>query len=224
MRTSRRRGSVGVRWRRAGADARAGRDAVWIGRVRCQGVGAAIQSAGARGARDDRRLPGCQPGAECAPGRPGPRPRTAVSGARRGFHQRASPVRRARHLDAGLGPIRAARVRARSPARGARWRPRPPMGRREGRHAPGGGPLRLPLRPRRERRHQGRGDRAHLARRRPGPSRPGVSPHARRAATHPGARSRPARGVDRDRLLERSIPPRPGGRGLERSRPPSSSS
>ena len=85
--------------------------------------------------------------------------------------------------------VRAARVRPRPATRGTRRRAHPPVGRREGRHSPGGGALRLPLRPRRARRHEGRGDRADLAGRRPGPRRPRVPSHARRAAPHPRARA-----------------------------------
>ena len=61
------------------------------------------------------------------------------------------------------------RLRARLPASRAQRRPGPALGRREGRLAPGGGDLRLPLRPRRPGRIQGRDPGARLAGRRPRP-------------------------------------------------------
>ncbi len=78
------------------------------------------------------------------------------------------------------------RIYALGPLRVERGRADPAVGRREGGDAPGGGALRVPLRPRRARRRQGRGAGGDLARRAARP-RP-ISPSTARSAGC-GARS-----------------------------------
>ena len=173
-----------------------------LGRVRSQGVRPALHLERARGPRDGGRLPRRKPGARRPPGRAGTRPRTAVPRACGRVDERAPSARRPGSLTGRCGPKRAARVRPRPVARGTRRRAHPPVGRREGRNPPGGGALRVPLRPRRARRHEGRGGRADLAGRRPRARRPRVPSHARRAASNPRARTRPAPGLEGHRLLE----------------------
>ena len=132
-------------------------DDVRVGEIRSQGVRPALHLERARGPRDGGRLPRREPGARRPPGRAGARAgtadreRAAVSTSGRRLHGALDAslddaARSGLHVFA-LGPV----------ARGTRRRAHPPVGRREGRNSTGGGALRLPLRPWRARRHEGRG-------------------------------------------------------------------
>ena len=86
-----------------------------------------------------------------------------------------------------LGPLRAERARDADRA----------LGRRQGRQPPGPGAVRVPLRPRRAGRGEGRGPGAHLARRRPRAGRPRLPPDDGRAAVDPGPGPPEGRAVPR---------------------------
>ena len=151
-----------------------------------------------------------------AGGRAGGGVERPVAGARPGRFERRPPVRgtpaaRVRHV----GP---AGLRARTAPSDPRRDLDRALGRREGRDATGPGPLRVPVRPGRARRGQGRGPRPDLARHGRGARRSCVPSHPRRASPH----ARPGR----RRQARRPVPQRPlpagavGRRGVRRGRLP----
>ncbi len=93
-------------------------------------------------------------------------------------------------------------------------------GRGQGGLPTGGGDLRVPVRPRRARRGQGRDPRAHLARRRPRAGRPRLPPHAGRAAHRPRSQPTGARPRRCDRIPQRSVSAQRGARHGQRRRRP----